>query len=64
MDEKRITAAEFDEAVHKAIDKMIRDPQITGPAKFLIPLTGATFATKVREILFPDDAEVPENEQS
>lgn len=51
-EEKRITRAEFKEAVKTVVDEMIADPNIEGMAKLLIPMTGAMFADKMEAVLF------------
>lgn len=51
-DEKRITRKEFQAAVAAAVEDIVDDPKTEGMAKFMIPLTGMTFAAKVEEILF------------
>ena len=50
--EKRITREEFTAAVHAVISDMANDPALDGMARFIIPLTGMTFASKMEEILF------------
>lgn len=51
-EEKRITREEFQAAVHAAIKDIVDDPNAEGIAKFMIPLTGMTFAAIMEEILF------------
>lgn len=51
-EEKRITRKEFQAAVAAAVDDIVNDPKTEGMAKFMIPLTGMTFAAKLEEILF------------
>lgn len=55
MDEKKITKAEFDEAAKKAVDKVVKRPELEGMAAFIVPMTGMMFASEMRDILFPDD---------
>ena len=51
-EEKRITREEFKAAVSAASDYIVNDPEVKGMAKFMVPLTGMTFAAKMEEILF------------
>lgn len=53
-----INKSEFDAAMKKVMEDMCNDPKIDGIAKMLIPLTGMTFAAKMKEILFPENKEV------
>lgn len=57
MEEKRITKEEFDAAVKKAIEKVTNERGLEGMAAFIVPLTGATFAREMRDILFPEESE-------
>lgn len=52
MKEKKITREEFNQAVKAVIAEWVNDPDLEGIDKLLIPMTGAAFASKVREILF------------
>ena len=55
MEEKKITMAEFDAAVVKTTEKLVKDERMEGMAAFLIPMTGTMFAKEMRDILFPED---------
>ena len=57
MNERRINEEEFNEAMHKVMDEMMNDPDLDGMAKLLVPMTGVSFATKMKKILFPEDKE-------
>ena len=57
MDEKRISAEEFDAAVEKVIADMLKDEHIEGMSRLVIPLTGTLFASKMRTVLFGEDKE-------
>lgn len=52
MKEKKITCEEFNQAVKAVIAEWVNDPDLEGIEKLLIPMTGASFASKVRKILF------------
>lgn len=52
-----INEAEFDAAKDKVVDDMMNDPKLEGMAKLLIPMTGITFAAKMKEILFHENKE-------
>lgn len=52
MEEKKITREEFDQAVKATISEMVKDPELEGIGKLLIPMTGAAFASEVKEKLF------------
>lgn len=52
MEEKKITREDFDQAVKATISEMVEDPGLEGMGKLLIPMTGAMFASKVKEKLF------------
>lgn len=53
-----INKAEFDAAKEKVMGDMMNDPDLDGMAKLLIPITGVTFAEKMKKILFPENKEV------
>ena len=55
MEEKKITREEFRQAVEATITEMVKDPEIEGMAKLLIPMTGAAFASKVEKKLFEEE---------
>ena len=52
--EVMINEAEFDAAREKVMEELMNDPKIDGMAKLLVPMTGVMFATKMKEILFPE----------
>ena len=52
MEEKKITREDFDQAVKATISAMVKDPELEGINKLLIPMTGAAFASKVKKKLF------------
>jgi hypothetical protein len=54
MDEKRISKEEFDEAVKTVMEEMVKDPDIDGMAKIMLPLSGTLFASKMSNILFKE----------
>lgn len=56
-EEKRITKKEFDEAVAQVMADIAADEDFEGLAKFMIPMTGAMFASKMGAILFKDNKE-------
>ena len=58
-EEKRISREEFDIAVKKVIEEMMKDEELEGMAKLMIPLIVSMFSSKVISILFKEseDAE-------
>jgi lipoate-protein ligase A len=57
MEEKRITEEQFDKAVIDAMEAFTDDERLGGTAKLMVPLTGAMFASKMREFLFGENKE-------
>ena len=55
--EKRITKAEFDDAVAKAATELAYEPKLEGMAKLVAPITGMLFAHKMSDILFGENNE-------
>lgn len=64
MSEKKTTKAEYDEAVKKAIQEVINDPDVKGEAKILISMAGMIFAQKVSSILFDSEDENKEEKNN
>ena len=56
-EEKRITKEEFDNAVKQVMEELVKDEELEGMAKLMIPMTGAMFASKMKTILFKDNKE-------
>ena len=54
MEDKRITRAEYDEAVKKVMDDEMKDPKLKGEGKILIPMLGLIFAHKIGSRLFDE----------
>lgn len=52
MEERKISIEEFDKAVETAVRELLDDPKLEGTTRFMIPLTGTMFASKMRRILF------------
>ena len=64
MSEKKITKAEYDEAIKKAIHEVINDPDVKGEMKFLIPMTGMIFTQKISSVLFGSEDENKEEKNN
>ena len=61
VQQKMVTAEEFDAAVKQVIHDQVSDPKLDGMGKLLIPLTGAIFAKDVKKILFGETEENKED---
>lgn len=57
MEERKIAKAEFEAAEKKVMEDLIKDPNIEGMAKVLIPMTGRIFSDEMKKILFPEETE-------
>jgi hypothetical protein len=57
MEEKKITKAEFDAAMAKATEIVMKDARekVGGLSAFIIPLAGTMLAKEMRDILSPED---------
>lgn len=57
MEERTITKAEFEAAEKRVMEDQIKNPDIDGMGKLVIPLTGRIFSDSMKKILFPEETE-------
>ena len=57
MEEKKITAKEFDAAVIKVMEEIVDDPNNDIKTVMIMPLIGMSYANKMRAVLFGESEE-------